>query len=218
MNENQNGTDSSPGAFLEPAAFIDSDDAGVRAFAERAGERARDALDAVVRIYYAVRDEIYYDPFHVGPDPVYFRASDCLRAGRGFCIPKAALMAACARAIGVPARVGYADVRNHLTTPRLAELVGGNVYTWHSYTDVYLEGRWVKATPAFNLALCERFGVHPLDFDGRNDSLFQEYTRDGARHMEYVSYRGEYADVPYDTIVAAFECNHPRWLHNREAA
>ena len=38
-------------------------------------------------------------------------------------IGKASLLAACARAIGVPARVGYADVRNHLTSPRLYEKI-----------------------------------------------------------------------------------------------
>lgn len=203
--------------YLVPGVFVDSDDADVIAFARRASDGARDVRDSVIRIYKAVRDAIYYDPFLVGPDPRYFRASDCLRTGRGFCIPKAALMAACARAIGVPARVGYADVRNHLTTPKLEELVGGNVYTWHSYTDLHLDGKWVKATPAFNLELCERFGVHPLEFDGIEDSLFQEFDREGRRHMEYVRYRGVYADIPYDTIIEAFERNHPRWLQNQAA-
>ncbi|KAA3633677.1 MAG: transglutaminase family protein [Proteobacteria bacterium] len=176
--------------YLEPARFIDSDNPAVREFAGRVSDGAAGDLDAAVRTYYAVRDEIYYDPFLVGPDPGYFRASDCLRLRRGFCIPKAALLAACARALGIPARVGYADVRNHLSTPRLTALVGGNEYTWHSYTDLYLEGRWVKATPAFNLALCERFGVQALEFDGGADSLFQEFNRKGERHMQYLRYRG----------------------------
>ncbi|GJL84101.1 MAG: hypothetical protein DHS20C01_37350 [marine bacterium B5-7] len=217
-HENVQPQDSSPDIYLDSASFIDYDDKMVHDFAERESAGAENDLDAILRIYYAVRDKIHYDPFHVGPDPRYFRASDCLREQRGFCIPKAALMAACARALGVPARVGYADVKNHLTTPKLHELVGGNIYTWHSYTDVYLEGKWVKATPAFNLSLCEKFGVHPLDFNGRDDSLFQEFNTKGMRHMEYVRYRGVYADVPYDTIVSEFEHNHPRWLHNRANA
>ena len=145
--------------YLVPGVFIDSDDADVRAFAARRAAGADGALARAGRLYYAVRDEIPYDPYYVGADRAYFRASDCLRAGRGFCIPKAALLAAAARALGVPARVGYADVRNHLTTKRLAELVGGDLYVWHGYTELHLEGSWVKATPAFNLSLCERFGV-----------------------------------------------------------
>ena len=201
--------------YLEPGEFIDSDDMDVRAFANQKCGSAATPRDSIVNVYYAVRDEIFYDPLFVGEDPQYFRASDCLRARRGFCIPKSALLAACARALGVPARVGYADVKNHLSTPKLDELVGGNVYTWHSYTDLFLDGQWVKATPVFNIGLCERFGVHPLDFDGRVDSLFQEYDRAGQRHMQYLKYRGEYADVPYSTIIKAFRKNHPRWLDNQ---
>src|SRR4029077_19226901 len=100
---------------------------------------------------------------------------------RGFCIPKAALLAATARAAGIPARVGYGDVRNHLSTKKLLELTGSNLCIWHGDTEVYLEGRGVKATPAFNLSLCQRFGVRPLEFDGRNDSLFHEYDQGGRR-------------------------------------
>ncbi|MBI2158760.1 MAG: transglutaminase family protein [Candidatus Rokubacteria bacterium] len=192
--------------------FIDSADADVRAFAREATAGAGDALAGALKLYDAVRDGVPYDPYYVGEARAYFRASDCLRAHRGFCVPKAALLAAVARAAGIPARVGYADVRNHLTTRKLSELVGGDLFVWHGYAELYLNSRWVKATPAFNLALCERFGVRPLEFDGRRDSLFHEYDRAGRRHMEYVRDHGHYPDVPYDTILAAFRTTHPRWL------
>jgi transglutaminase-like putative cysteine protease len=204
--------------YLSPGEFIDSADPDVRAFAQRTRAGAADAVSSAVKLYYAVRDEILYDPYYVGEARVFFRASDCLRAGRGFCIPKAALLAAAARAVGIPARVGYADVRNHLSTKKLIELVGGDVFFWHGFTELHLEGRWVKATPAFNLSLCERFGVRPLEFDGRHDSLFHEHDRAGRRHMEYVRERGSYADVPYETIVAQFRQLHPRWLALRTGA
>lgn len=199
-------------AYLEPGTFVDSDHPDVRAFARTAAAVAADDTQKAVRLYYAVRDGIPYDAYYVGEEPRFFRASDCFRAGRGFCIPKAALLAAAGRAVGIPTRVGYADVRNHLTTRKLLELVGGDLFIWHGLTEFYLDGRWVKATPAFNLSLCERFGVHPLEFDGRHDSLFHEYDRAGRRHMEYVTQRGHYADVPYETIVAQFREAHPRWL------
>ncbi|WP_052760989.1 transglutaminase-like domain-containing protein [Sedimenticola thiotaurini] len=204
-----------PQQYLQPGRFIDSDHPRVLDFVQRYKVPGNRAIDSAIRLYLAVRDEILYDPYLVGPDPRYFRASDCLAAGRGFCIPKAALLAACARAIGVPARVGYADVRNHLASKRLDELIGGNRYHWHSYTDLYLEGRWVKATPAFNRALCERFGVHVLEFDGRHDSLLQPFDQSGNRHMAYERQRGVFEDVPYERILADFESNHPRWLHHR---
>ncbi len=204
--------------YLEPGRFIDSDDATVMAFTADTllgvhGDRARG-----VALYYAVRDGVDYDPYCVGTDRDYFRAGACLERGSGFCIPKAALLAACARAAGIPARVGYADVRNHLSTPRLEALIGGDVYHWHSYTELFLDGRWVKATPAFDAALCERLGVHALEFDGVTDSLFQEHNRAGARHMEYLADRGVFTDVPYASIVDDFQRLHPAWLHNLERA
>jgi transglutaminase-like putative cysteine protease len=198
--------------YSAAAEFIDSSDPDVDAFARQETAGAADAISRAVKLYYAVRDGIFYDPYYVGEARAYFRASDCLRAMRGFCIPKAALLAATARSVGIPARVGYADVRNHLSTKRLLELIGGDLFIWHSFTELYLEGMWVKATPAFNLSLCKRFDVHPLEFDGRHDSLFHEYDLGGRRHMEYVRDRGSYADVPYDTIIADFKNMYPRWL------
>ncbi len=203
--------------FLVPTRFVDSADPAIVAFAKRAVAGVVSARERGVALYYAVRDEVGYDPYCVGSHEKYFRAGACLERGSGFCIPKAALLAACARAVGIPARVGYADVRNHLSTPRLSAMVGGDVYHWHSYTDMHLDGRWVKSTPAFDRTLCERLGVHALEFDGVEDSLLQEYNRAGDRHMEYLAQRGTYADVPFARIVADFERLHPTWLHNLDA-
>jgi transglutaminase-like putative cysteine protease len=198
--------------YLAPAEFIDSGDADVQAFARENARGATDDLSRAVKLYYAVRDGILYDPYYCGDARSYFRASDCLRAKRGFCIPKAALLAAAARSVGIPARVGYADVRNHLSTQKLLDLIGTDLFIWHSYTELFLEGRWVKATPAFNLSLCERFGVKPLEFAGREDSLFHQYDHGGRRHMEYVRDRGHFPDVPYENIVADFRRTYPRML------
>jgi transglutaminase-like putative cysteine protease len=192
--------------------FIDSGDAAVQGFARKATAGVGDDVSRAVKLYYAVRDEILYDPYYAGEERRYFRASNCLRAKRGFCIPKAALLAAGARCVGIPARVAFADVRNHLSTKKLIELIGGDIFIWHSFTELHLEGRWVKATPAFNLSLCQRFGVRPLEFDGRHDSLFHEYDQGGRRHMEYVRERGNYADVPYEAILADLKKMYPRWM------
>jgi transglutaminase-like putative cysteine protease len=198
--------------YLAPGEFIDSGDAGVQAFARKVTAGSSDDVSRAVKLYYAVRDEILYDPYYGGEARRYFRASDCLRAKRGFCIPKAALLAAAARCLGIPARLAFADVRNHLSTKKLLELMGGDIFIWHSLTELYLEGRWVKATPAFNLSLCQRFGVHPLEFDGRRDSLFHEYDQAGRKHMEYLRERGHYADVPYQSILADLRDTYPRWM------
>jgi transglutaminase-like putative cysteine protease len=190
--------------YLAPADFIDSAHPAVIAFAGEKSAGSGSPRQQILSLYYAVRDEILYDPYLPMQDRSSYRASHCLLAGRGWCVSKAALLAACARARGVPARCGYADVRNHLATPKLLESMGTDVFYWHSYADLYLDGQWLKATPAFNRSLCEKFGLRPLDFDGRQDSLFQEFDQAGNRHMEYLRFRGTFGDVPYDEIIATF--------------
>jgi transglutaminase-like putative cysteine protease len=199
----------SEGEFLAPGVFVDSDAPAVTAFAHAAVTGADGATDAVLRLYRAVRDLIIYDPYVDFADPTNFRASAVLAAGRGFCIGKASVLAACARSIGVPARLGFADVRNHLTSPRLYAIMKTDVFRWHAYAELKIDTHWVKATPAFNSSLCERLGLKPLEFDGRNHSLFHPFDRAGRRHMEYVLDRGSYADVPFDRLKADFSEHYP---------
>ena len=198
---------------LRPTAFIDSDHPAVQAFA---AEHARGATerDRAVSLVYAVRDGFRYDPYRIDLSLEGMRASSVLAQGYGWCVPKAALLAAAARAAGIPARVGYADVRNHLSTERLRRMVQTDLFVWHGYTDLWLDGRWVKATPAFNLSLCERFGLLPLDFDGRADSIYHPFDKAGNRHMEYVRQHGAFDDMPLDRIVADFEAHYPLWLRS----
>jgi transglutaminase-like putative cysteine protease len=200
--------------FRAAGAFIDSDSPAVAAFARRSISGANEPVGAVLRLYTAIRDGITYDPYVDLADRINYRASDVLAAGRGFCIGKAALLAAAARSLGVPARVGYADVRNHLTSPRLRQLIGTDVFVWHSYADIFLTGRWVKATPAFDRALCDRVGIKTLEFDGRSDSLFQPFDRAGRRHMEYLTDRGTFADVPFEAIQADFRDKYSSLMSN----
>ena len=195
--------------YLAPGRFIDSDAPAVRAFAHDTTAGISGDTERILRLFYAIRDGILYDPYVDMSDPSHYRASTVLALGRGFCVGKAALLAASARILGVPARVGYADVRNHMTSPRLMEQLKTDVFIWHSYTELKLDGRWVKATPAFNLTLCERLGLKPLDFDGRTDSLFHEFDQSGRKHMEYVQDRGPFTDVPFATIVSEFEAYYP---------
>ena len=194
---------------LAATYFIDSDNVLVKEFAESAVAGTTDEVARAVELYYAVRDSIRYDPYDINCTPQGFKASTCLERGRGFCITKAALLAACARVANIPSRVGFGDVKNHLATPRLIELMGTDEFVFHGYTELFLGGIWVKATPAFNLTLCQRFGVLPLEFDGRRDSLFHPFDAAGRRHMEYIRQRGSFDDVPFDEIVSVFKKSYP---------
>ncbi|MBT07013.1 MAG: hypothetical protein CMM32_08905 [Rhodospirillaceae bacterium] len=198
---------------LKSTYFIDSENLVVKDFAETQAGSGSD-LERGVRLYYAVRDSIRYDPYGIGRQPKDYRASLCLKQKTGFCITKAALLAACARAVGIPSRVGYGDVRNHLATPKLLELLRTDEFVFHGYTELFLGEVWVKATPAFNISLCERFGVFPLEFNGREDSLFHPYDSSGRRHMEYIRERGSFVDVPFDLIMSTFNEYYPVAMEN----
>jgi transglutaminase-like putative cysteine protease len=196
--------------YLRAGRFVDSDHPAVRDFALRAAAGERDDTRRAVLLYRAVRDGILYDPYIDYENLENYRASGVLAAGRGYCVGKAALLAAAARATGISARVAFADVRNHLSTPRLFELIGTDLFIYHGITELWLGGRWVKATPTFNAALCARFRIKPLEFDGGADAILHPFDQDGRRHMEYVRQRGAHADVPVEEIVPAMRAAYPR--------
>lgn len=203
---------------LAPTALIDSDHPAVAAFAARHA-RGGDDRERAVSLFYAVRDGFRYDPYRIELSVPGMRASRVLEIGVGWCVTKAALLAAACRAAGLPARVGYADVRNHLSTERMRRTMGTDLFVWHGYTLVSIDGRWVKATPAFNVELCDKFGLLPLEFDGRSDSLYHPFDRAGHRHMEYVNEHGSFDDMPLERIVADFARVYPASMlvSNRDA-
>jgi len=206
-------------AYSRPSDLIDADHPKIVAYARRvAGPGTGEGTDRAkaLRLYYAVRDDLRYDPYNTPMKRDAYRASATLDAGHGFCINKAGLMAAVCRASGIPARVGYADVRNHMTTRRLSELMGSDMFYYHGYAEVWLDSRWVKATPAFNRELTEKFGLKPLDWDGVADSIYHPFDLSGRRHMEYLAYRGVFADIPFEEIRGAFRHYYPRMTAQQE--
>ncbi|MFZ1199758.1 MAG: transglutaminase family protein, partial [Desulfobacterales bacterium] len=169
--------------YLEPSYFIDSTSPAIIAYANAACHGKGPEIDRAIALYYAVRDDIRYDPYSLEDKRDAVRASSVLKRKAGFCVPKAVLLAAVLRSQKIPARLGFADVKNHLVTPRLKALMETNLFYYHGYVDVFLNDKWIKATPAFNLSLCRNFNVKPLEFDGLHDSLFHEFDALGNRHM-----------------------------------
>ena len=195
---------------LEPTAFIDSDHPAVLEFAARAAGDADDPHERIGRLFRAVRDGIRYDPYTASDDPEDYVASNVLGSTGAYCIPKSVVLVAGARSIGIPARLGFADVRNHLTSDRLRDAMGGSdVFAYHGYAELNVDGYWRKATSAFNSSLCARFGVPPLEFDGTGDAMLHPFTGDGDRYMEYVRERGSFTDLPFEEIVEEFTRLYP---------
>lgn len=195
--------------YLEPGPLVESAHSEVLAFARATAGGTASPRDAAVKLYYAVRDGVRYDPYGVKINALELRASHVLATRRGWCVSKAVLLAACCRALGIPARLGFADVRNHLSTARMRAAMSSDVFYWHGYTSIALDGRWVKATPAFNVELCQKFRLLPLEFDGSEDSIYHAFDAEGRRHMEYLAHRGEFAEVPLDEMLRDFARYYP---------
>jgi len=201
-----------PDEYLRSTPFLDASDTRIQEFTRSAVRDATTPRQQAVALYYAVRDAIHYDPYTCSLEPDTLRASRVLAAGRGYCVGKAVLLAACGRAAGLATRLGFADVRNHLATPKLLKLMGTDVFHYHGFTEFLLDGGWIKATPAFNLDLCLRFGVKPLDWDGAQDAVFHEFDQAGARHMQYLAYHEPAADVPVERLFDAYRRHYPLLL------
>ena len=191
-------------ADLAATWFLDHDNAAVVNYAAEITSGAADDVAMAVALFNAVRDGIRYDPHNLSSEPADHRASAVLGGRQRWCVPKAVLLSAACRSVGIPARLGFADVRNHLQSPTLSERMGTDLFFWHGYSVMWLDGAWRKASPAFNTELCRRFGTEPLDFDGRSDALLHAHDGGGNRHMEYVNQRGVYDDLPLTEIFDTF--------------
>lgn len=199
-------------AWLAPTWFIDSDADVVGDFARTTVGTALDPVERAIALFLAVRDGIRYDPYNISYEREAFRASSVVRSGSNWCVPKSVLLAASARHVGIPARLGFADVRNHLTSEKLSATMGTDLFAWHGYAELLLpdpagapdDRRWFKLSTAFNIELCDRFGVKVLEFDGTHDALMHPFDQAGNRHMEYVRQRGSFDDLPFEQILHDF--------------
>ena len=208
--------------YLLPTDMIDSDSPVILEHAEKIiGTTKVSAIDQAIKLFYAVRDGIWYDPYYPFYRPEHYRASNVLKSGRGYCVSKASLLCALGRARKIPSRLGFANVRNHLATKQLIEFLGSDLFVYHGFTEFYLEGKWVKATPAFNIELCKRHKVIPLEFNGREDSIFQPYSLEKKKFMEYLDDHGTFSDIPLDDILSAWKMTYgkervKKWIEGFE--
>ncbi len=195
--------------FLSSTEYLNFNHEAVQAFSEKLIKEGMSDTEKAVALYYGVRDGIRYNPYVFAPIKENFKAAHCLGEGQSYCIPKAILLAALARLNGIPSRIGLADVKNHLSSPGLIEWLKSDVFVMHGYTEMYLQGKWVKATPAFDAKLCARMNVLPLEFNGLEDSIFHEHNGAGERHMEYLTDHGQFSDVPFDLIIGCIATAYP---------
>jgi transglutaminase-like putative cysteine protease len=198
--------------LLSATEFLDYESPVVREFVSKALPGDSGSLTNIEKasvLYYAVRDGIHYEIYGADVSREGMRASAIIQHGMGFCVHKSLVYAAVLRSVGIPSRMFYGDVRNHLTSPQMEKLIGGNIFTFHSLTTVFLNGKWIKVTPVFNKMLCKLYKIKPLEFDGLADSMYHPYDEEGRRHMEFLRTHGEFDDFPYDLVINGIRAAHP---------
>ena len=186
--------------YLGPTFFIDCDEDIIKNKARELTLNLNGILEKAQRIFYFVRDDIRYNVYSPRPTEEYFKASQVLANAEGYCVQKALLLVALARAADIPARLRFAEIRIHLTAKSIAEKRGTNVFPYHGLADLYIDGHWVKATPTYDLGYCSKVGIAPVEFDGKSDALLPLCTLDGRLNIEYIQDRGFFDDLPLDEI------------------
>ncbi|MDB5226070.1 MAG: transglutaminase [Bacteroidota bacterium] len=204
--------------YLRPTYFVDSDQPDIIRFVKNTIGNEVDKKNIAIKLYYAVRDGWRYNPYNIDLHHSAMKASSLFSRENktGYCIEKACLLNACLRAANIPSRFCFFDVRNHIGVEKLMETLKTDVLVFHACSEIYLDGKWIKATSAFNIELCEHLGVAPLEFDGVNDSIFQQYDEKGGLFMEYVNDYGTFHDVPHDMFVMLLKKYYPHFFTMHE--
>ncbi|MCG6168733.1 transglutaminase-like domain-containing protein [Leptospira sp. FAT2] len=194
---------------LKSTYYLDHDSESVRKFLERVTSSGNSPLEKLAEFYLGVRDQIRYNPYQVNDRKESYKSSTIADSKQNYCIPKSILFASGARALGFPSRIGFSDVVNHLASERLIRHLGTTTFAFHGYAEILIDGVWVKATPVFDKELCIRFGVAPLDFDGKNDTIFHSFDGEGKKFMEYVNHRGVFEDFPFEFVIQGLKDFYP---------
>ncbi|MCH2022658.1 MAG: transglutaminase family protein [Saprospiraceae bacterium] len=195
--------------YLRPGFFTDSNHPEVIAYTQKKISGIVGVKEKVIALYNSVRDDFIYNPYHINLKPYAMKASFLLTKKYGYCVEKSNLFAACVRSMGIPSRTGYSNVRNHLGTQNIEKFLKTDLLVFHGYAEIFLNNKWIKSTPVFNMELCHKYGVEPLLFDGENDAIFQESDKKGNPFMEYIYEHGTYADVPVKKFEVEMRRHYP---------
>lgn len=202
--------------YLKSTEFLNFDNKEVREYATRNTSKTANDVENAVSLYYAVRDDFHYNPYKLDLRREGLQASDLLTRNHGYCVEKAVLLAATWRAINIPSRLSFYIVKNHIATERIEQILGTNKLVFHGAAEVYLNGEWLKTTPAFNKKLCDKLNVAPLDFDGKSDSIFQQYDANGNVFMDYLYEYGDFDDLPYQLYLDELKKYYPHILQSNK--
>ena len=191
--------------FLKETFFFDFSESNLRLKVKELVSGLNSQKEKAIKLFNFVRDKIPYT-MYIGFFPeTNYKASVILKKGKGFCIQKAVLLTAMLRCVGIPSAIGFADIVNYKIPKEAYEFLGTNYFSYHGFTVLKLNGKWLKATPTFDRETCGKAGYPLLEFDGENDCVFPNYCKDGSRFIEYKRFYGVYFEVPLRDIIDSWK-------------
>jgi len=204
--------------YLQPTEFLDFNRDRVKNKAHVITNALKTDKEKMIALFYWTRDNIKYNMYTYNPRiKANLKASVTLRRRNGFCMSKAVLLSALARAVGIPARIRMVDIINHKISPKIVDLMKTSVFHCHGISEVLINGNWLKLTPVFDKNTALRAGFVPLiEFDGRHDALFETHDEHGNLFVEYVKDYGTFSELPIDQIVQIFAEKYPDYYSRTE--
>ena len=200
--------------YLSPTYFFDFESEEIQTIISEFKDASLSKKEIAIALYTKVRDHWRYDPYNLSFNKEKYRASEIAKRSKGHCVDKSIILIACLRAMGIPARIHLAKVKNHIAVDRLIEKFGSNELTPHGMVDAFIENKWLKLSPTFNASLCEMLHVAPLDFDGENDAVLQAFNKEGTQFMEYLEDYGHFEDVPVAFMAQNAREHYPKIFDN----
>jgi hypothetical protein len=192
-----------PGRCVGPTRFMDCDHPSIIARVRKLEVTDLPPAQRAVRLFEFVRDRITYE-FKAKLDAKDYIASTVLARGFGFCVQKAVLLCALARAAGVPAALAMTDVRDRSLPKKITDGMGTDILHHHGLAGFHLGGRWLTVDASLSPDVVHRKRYRPVEFDGRRDALLQRTTRTGRPHCEYIACHGLFEDLPFEEMMGAF--------------
>lgn len=190
--------------FLTPAPGVQCEPGEVFELAKRVARGSANEVEAAQKLFEFVRDTVRYSVRVPFDSLEHYLALNTLARGRGYCVQKAALLCALARAVGIPSRLGFADIENNLLPEGLYEITGGKVLHYHCFVEWFVGGAWHKATPSFDKALSAERGWRLVEFVPGQDLLLPATDLAGRPHIRYVKQRGWRLGVPLEEMQATW--------------
>ncbi len=208
--------DADPGACLGPTDVIDSTHPAIVEMATQLTAGQETPFRRAQALFNFVRDAVRYN---IAPDLLSradWRASATLARGDGFCQQKAVLLAALARAAGIPSAIGFQHLRDYkLLDTRYETAIPHGIIPYHGLTYLWLDGAWRIADATLDAALCKRRRYRLVELQPGADARLPATDLDGKPHFDILAEYGPFPDLP-ESVSEFMVRLRPAWLALKE--